>query len=135
VLGRVTLTDSHSGAPGYAHGGVVAAVLDDVVGMVPIVVLAQAGVTARLEIDYRQPALLGHVLETRAWIERLQARKVWVRAVVCDQQQPVAEARALLVLVERAHFLEDFNPVGEWYERWRLANSRGSTKGVDDCCH
>ncbi|MEV2226667.1 hotdog domain-containing protein [Nocardia vinacea] len=44
----------HQGAPGVAHSGVIAAILDEASGTVPTTVCFPA-VTARLEVNYVAP--------------------------------------------------------------------------------
>lgn len=101
----VRFDDRHQGAPLYAHGGMVAAVLDDACGYVSFVVL-RIFVTAHLEVDYRRPVLLGHVYAVRAWCEQVDGRKVHLRAELRDLADGtvVAEAKGLFVTVDLEHF-------------------------------
>ncbi|MEV4241557.1 PaaI family thioesterase [Nocardia sp. NPDC050408] len=57
VIGRFTLDERHQGAPGVAHGGVIAAILDEASGTVPSAMCVPA-VTAKLEVNYVLPAPL-----------------------------------------------------------------------------
>jgi acyl-coenzyme A thioesterase PaaI-like protein len=57
IRGRVTIPDSFNGYPGVAHGGIVAAVLDETAGRT---ILVRGGfdelmVTAKLAVVYRRP--------------------------------------------------------------------------------
>ncbi len=69
----------HSGAPGIAHGGAVATVVDDVLGYLLNVVKAP-GVTRRLEVDYLKPVLTGVPYLVRGRLDRRDGRKLWCRA-------------------------------------------------------
>jgi acyl-coenzyme A thioesterase PaaI-like protein len=65
IRGTVTLPDHFNGYPGVAHGGIVAAVLDETAGRA---VLVDGGfedlmVTAKLEVVYRRPTPTGVPLE------------------------------------------------------------------------
>ena len=93
----------HEGAPGFAHGGAVAAALDDILGTVPLS-LGRVAVTAQLTVDFRAPALLGRDLVMRGGLEREDGRKMWLRAEIRDGEQLIAEAHALFLEVDRAHF-------------------------------
>lgn len=93
----------HQGAPLYAHGGAVAAVLDDACGYVGYLV-TKLFVTAHLEVDYHRPVLLDHPYEVRAECERIEGRKVHLNASLLDGDDPIATARGLFVVVDIEHF-------------------------------
>ena len=48
-------TEEHQGWPGFVHGGILAAILDETIGRAGFLVDAWT-MTGRLEIRYRQPA-------------------------------------------------------------------------------
>jgi uncharacterized protein (TIGR00369 family) len=56
------------GARGVAHGGWIASVLDEVVGLIPES-LGHRAVTGRLAIDYLRPVPIGRELEVTGWCE------------------------------------------------------------------
>jgi acyl-coenzyme A thioesterase PaaI-like protein len=95
--------DRHQGAPFYAHGGVVAAVLDDACGYVSYLVLRMF-VTAHLEVDYRRPVVLGETYAVRARCVGIDGRKVHLAADLLDDEGLVAESRGLFVTVDIDHF-------------------------------
>lgn len=78
-----TPEDRHAGFPGFAHGGLVAAVLDDAMGRWAAL-HRRFLVTARLEVRYRDAAPLGVPLRVEGWATRHQRRALH------------AEGRALL---------------------------------------
>lgn len=57
----------------------MATALDDTIGTL-LIALRRPAVTARLEVDYRQPALLGREFELEAWTERIEGRKLHLAA-------------------------------------------------------
>lgn len=65
ITGRCILTAAHQGPPGRAHGGVVATMLDEALGVAAFAA-GTAGVTAGLSIDYRAPTPIGVDLEVTA---------------------------------------------------------------------
>lgn len=100
---RVRFDERHQGAPAYAHGGAVAAVLDDAMGYVSFVVVRMF-VTANLQVDYRRPVLLDHEYDVEAWATSVEGRKVHVAAELRDDRGIVAEATGLMVVVDLDHF-------------------------------
>ena len=103
VRGSVELDGRHQGAPGYAHGGAVATILDDALGML-LFVLRRPAVTARIEVDFRLPAYLGRPFEVEAWVDRVEGRKLWMVAALRDAGETIAEARSLFLEVDPQHF-------------------------------
>lgn len=94
----------HVGAPGIAHGGAVAAVLDDLFGFL----LVKAGgpaVTRQLTVDYLAPLQLGVSYDFNAAIDSLEGRKLHVSSVVADPSgATVATASAPFIMVDIEHF-------------------------------
>lgn len=78
-----TPAEDHVGFPGMAHGGLVAAVLDDVMGRLAAL-RRRWVVTARMEVRYRSASPLGDALRFEAWATRHRRMSMH------------AEARALL---------------------------------------
>jgi acyl-coenzyme A thioesterase PaaI-like protein len=98
--------DRHSGAPGIAHGGAVATVVDDLLGFVLYVVRAP-GVTRRLEVDYLKPVLTGVPYEVRGRLDRRDGRKLWVSCECTDPDGLVAfRGTGLFLVVDASHFAE-----------------------------
>ena len=77
VGSRVTTTwvpaDEHCGFPGVVHGGLLAAVLDDVMGRCSTLHRTWV-VTGRMETRYREAASLGEPLHIEGWITRMTRR-------------------------------------------------------------
>lgn len=71
------------GPPGHAHGGSMAAVMDEAMGFVGWV----AGfpvVAASITIHFRRKLPLGKVLIVEAWIDRKEAGKVYTKGKIHD---------------------------------------------------
>jgi len=102
---QVTLGKAFEGAPGRAHGGVVAALLDEVMGLMNVLHGAMA-FTARLDITYHAPTPLGEPIIARAWLQRKDERKHFVEATLHADELLVASSNALFITIDRATFLE-----------------------------
>jgi acyl-coenzyme A thioesterase PaaI-like protein len=109
------LDQRHEGAPGFVHGGAVATALDDTIGTL-LMVLRRPAVTARLEVDYRKPVLIDADYTVESWIERIDGRKLHLAGIIRDTGgETVAEAQALFLEVDMAHFQQNGNePPQHW---------------------
>jgi acyl-coenzyme A thioesterase PaaI-like protein len=97
----------HVGAPGIAHGGAVATVLDDLFGFL-LYRVNELAVTRHLDVDYHAPVLLDVPYLLRAWVERRDGRKLFVRAEGNDETgRRVVAAKALFLVVDVEHFQHD----------------------------
>jgi acyl-coenzyme A thioesterase PaaI-like protein len=104
VVATHVFEQRHSGAPGIAHGGAVAVVVDDVLGYLLYVVRAP-GVTRRLQVDYLKPVLTGVPYVVRGRIDRRDGRKLWVSCTCTGPDGVVAfRATGLFIVVDVAHF-------------------------------
>jgi len=99
VLGRFLARDVHQGYPGLAHGGIAAAALDEAMGWAMYAAGAWA-VTARINVKYRRPILLGERLSVTAEIMRERTRTLEAEAVIlADDGTILAEAKGLFFRV------------------------------------
>jgi acyl-coenzyme A thioesterase PaaI-like protein len=90
-------------APGRVHGGMVAAVFDDILGMAMARVRAP-GFTGRLTVHYRAPVPMNQRIEFKAWAEEPTGRKLVVQSEARLDGRLLAEADALFILVDPSHF-------------------------------
>jgi acyl-coenzyme A thioesterase PaaI-like protein len=101
VAGRFFVKQDHQGPPGVAHGGVLAAALDEAMG------LAAAGpdgpaIVVHLEVDLRAPARVGTFVALEASVERANDRKSETRAAARgDDGTLLAEARGVFLASAR----------------------------------
>ena len=104
VVATHTFEDRHAGAPGIAHGGAVAVLVDDVLGFLLYVVRAP-GVTRRLEVDYLTPVVTGVPYSVRGRLDRRDGRKLFVSCDCTGPDGVVAfRAKGLFIVVDVAHF-------------------------------
>lgn len=81
VYGHLRFGDRAQGPPGFAHGGALASVLDELMG----VTAWQQGlavVAAELCLTYKKPTPLWTELNLHAWIEERTERKVTIASSV-----------------------------------------------------
>ena len=104
VVADYTFGDAHSGAPGIAHGGTVAALVDDLLGYA-LYVVREPGVTRRLEVDYLSPVLVGTPYEVRGRVDRRDGRKLFCSCEGVAPDGTVAfRGTGLFVVVPLSHF-------------------------------
>jgi acyl-coenzyme A thioesterase PaaI-like protein len=96
VVGRGTFGAAYEGPPGFVHGGWVACAFDEMLGIANIA-SGNPGMTARLTVHYRKPTPLFRELRFRAWVDRVEGRRVMSRAQAFDGDTLTAEADGIFV--------------------------------------
>lgn len=101
IEARVVLRSAHEGAPNRSHGGVVAALFDDVFGFV-LGVLRQPAFTGELSIRYEGPTPLFRELACRVRRAEQQGRKILMTGELVDVEtgQVAARAKATFIAVD-----------------------------------
>ncbi|MFR9752331.1 PaaI family thioesterase [Nocardia sp. 004] len=97
---RITFRTFHLGGNSAAHGGQIATVFDDLLGMAAAVHTGSVTRTASLTVDYRSVTPLNTELSVRAWAEHSEGRKVYVRATLHDGDRLCAEAHGLFIVLK-----------------------------------
>ena len=87
---------AYNGPPGAVHGGMVALVLDELLGCVTVV-NDRGGYTGTLTIRYLRPTPVGQPLSMRAEIVREEGRKTWARGEIRAGEVKTAEAEGLFI--------------------------------------
>jgi acyl-coenzyme A thioesterase PaaI-like protein len=100
---RATLGAAFEGAPGRAHGGAVAALLDEVMGFV-LSIHATPAYTGRLTVTYRAPTPLGVELELRARLHSRHGRKLRIEARAHARDTLLAEGDGVFIAVDPHRF-------------------------------
>jgi acyl-coenzyme A thioesterase PaaI-like protein len=103
VVADVVLQRAFEGAPGRAHGGIVAAAFDDVTGFV-IGKLQQPSFTGELTVRYLAPVPVDEPLELRARLDGRERRKLFISAEARAGQEVVATCRAIYIAVDPSQF-------------------------------
>jgi uncharacterized protein (TIGR00369 family) len=111
-----TIPERFQGAPGMAHGGIVATLLDEACGQIVVPVLSPA-VTSRIEVRYLAPVPVEEPVRVSAHLVDADERRASSEATLIDGSGLVlAHAIAELTLVRPEHFLQ---------------TERGRIRGVD----
>ena len=97
VFTQFTIAPTHAGYPGMAHGGIVAAILDEVGGRTVMIDHPHRFfVTARLDVRYRRPVPVGVPLCATGWLLARRARRTRAHAeLFIDGDVALAEADIL----------------------------------------
>ena len=99
-----TFDNRHVGAPGIAHGGAVATVIDDLYGFL-LYLVGTPAVTRQLTVDYRAPLLIGTPYRMEARVTSQEGRKLFLAASLTDPDgRPVGTSTAVFVTVGVDHF-------------------------------
>ncbi len=103
VIVDVVLRRAFEGAPGRAHGGIVAAAFDDATGFV-IGRLQEPAFTGELTVRYLAPVPVDEPLEIRARLDGRERRKLFISAELRTGDAVIATCRAIYITVSLARF-------------------------------
>jgi acyl-coenzyme A thioesterase PaaI-like protein len=103
AIAQVVIDAAFEGAPGRAHGGIVAAIFDDVMGYV-LSILRTPAYTGRLSISYRAPTPMYSELEFRGWLHHRSGRKLLLRSRATHGSTVIAEAEGLFIAIPLERF-------------------------------
>ncbi|WP_406391555.1 PaaI family thioesterase [Streptomyces sp. NBC_00887] len=112
VTAEFTVKPAHQGAPGLAHGGVLATAMDETLGALSWL-LRVIAVTGRLETDFVRPVPVDTVLFLDAEVTAVHRRKIFCQATgrIGGPEGPVAvRAEALFIEVKMDHFIDNGRP-------------------------
>jgi uncharacterized protein (TIGR00369 family) len=100
VRAEFTPSAAHEGYPGYLHGGITCALLDEAMGWAAYHLSSGAlAVTAKVQIKFRRPLLIGEPLTVAACITRRSTRHLWTEATIKRKDGKLAaEAAAIMVI-------------------------------------
>ena len=99
IVAHATFSRAYEGPPHGVHGGIVAAMFDEVLGAV-MGLAPPPGVTATLEVRYRHVTPIEEPLRFEAWLESDRGRRLTARATCHAGDTLTAEAHGLFVRVD-----------------------------------
>ncbi len=103
VVAELVLRRAFEGAPGRAHGGIVAAAFDDATGFV-IGRLQEPAFTGELTVRYVAPVPVDEPLEIRARLDGRERRKLFISAEARAHGTIVATCHAIYITVDPSRF-------------------------------
>jgi Thioesterase superfamily len=101
MSGHGSLPAPFTGPPGTVHGGVVAMVLDELLGAVNAC-LGLGAYTGTLTVRYERPTPIGEALTFDAWVDRTEGRKVFTVGTISAGDVVTARAEGVFIRVEMA---------------------------------
>jgi len=110
VRAEFTVPDEYQGYPGVVHGGIIAAVLDEVSGRAVLIRGSEEDLMATLKITirYRRPTPTGTPLTAVGWVERMGGMGARVAGEIRLPDGTVtAECESVLV-----------HPPQEFFDQW-----------------
>lgn len=105
VHGRANLDAAYEGPPGCVHGGIIASLFDEILGIANIVAGVGA-MTGTLTITYRSPTPLRTDLTLAARVLSVDGRKVRTAGTIHAGERLCAEAEGIFILVDHERFAE-----------------------------
>ena len=98
VVADFNLGAAFEGAPQRAHGGVVAAIFDDIMGYV-LVLRRTPAYTGQMTVDYLAPVPIGVDLQARAWMQDRDGRKLRMQAEMTQDGEVIGRASGLFIAI------------------------------------
>jgi uncharacterized protein (TIGR00369 family) len=104
--GSFTLGPNYGGGAGFAHGGIIAVVLDEAMGKLSKLTEEKA-VTAEMTVHYSKPVPIDKLIRVEGWQEEEKGRNRFRVAEIRDQQgNLLASGKGRFVVVDSKHFAE-----------------------------
>lgn len=111
AVASLTLRRAHEGAPERSHGGIVAALFDDVFGFV-LQVRAQTAFTGELWVRYEAGVPIGEPLNCRVRLDRRDGRKLFMTGelTLAGTGQLLARSAATFIAIDPSQFTQQSRP-------------------------
>ena len=104
MRGHGTLPAPFTGPPGTVHGGVVAMVLDELLGAVNAC-RGMGAFTGTLTIRFERPTPIAADLELESWVDRTEGRKVFTVGTISAGGEVTARAEGVFIRVDPGELL------------------------------
>jgi len=103
LFGKVFFGEAAQGPPGHAHGGSMAAVLDEAMGFAAWVA-GQTVVAAKITVEYFEMLPVNSVVTVEAWVESVEGRKVKTKARLYDGDKTFSSSERLFINIPAKKF-------------------------------
>jgi acyl-coenzyme A thioesterase PaaI-like protein len=110
AIARVTFGAVYEGAPGFVHGGIVAAAFDQVFGYLQVR-LDTPALTRVLTVHYKKPTPFCTELRLEAKLDRSEGRRHYVVGRLYARDEVTAEAEGVFVALDPSAFQQLFESV------------------------
>ncbi|MFM8484616.1 MAG: PaaI family thioesterase [Actinomycetota bacterium] len=105
ITATVTYGSAYEGPPGCLHGGLIAAIFDEVLGFAQALSGAP-GMTGRLEVTYRSPTPLHQPLRITGRFDGVNGRKIMTSGEIHAGDRLCAEAVGTFISVKAERFAQ-----------------------------
>ena len=99
LRGTGALHAPFAGPPGTVHGGIIAMVLDELLGACNAC-LGLGAFTGTLTIRYERPTPIATDLEMESWVDRTEGRKVFTVGTISARGEVTARAEGVFIRVD-----------------------------------
>ncbi len=105
AVATLTLRSAHEGAPSRSHGGIVAALFDDVFGFI-LSIETMVAFTGELSVRYEAGTPIGVPLECRVRLDRTEGRKMFMSGelTVAATGDVLARSTATFISIDPSAF-------------------------------
>jgi uncharacterized protein (TIGR00369 family) len=104
IHGRFTLGPNYAGGGGFAHGGIIAVVLDEAMGKLSKLT-GEKAVTAEMSVEYRKPVPVDREIIVEGWQDEDKGRNRFRAAEIRDLEgNLLARGKGRFVVVSEEHF-------------------------------
>jgi acyl-coenzyme A thioesterase PaaI-like protein len=106
MLGKALIGPAAQGPPGHAHGGSIAALLDELMGGA-VWMTGHTAVSAEITVRYRKMLPLGTRCLLQAHVTAVEGRKVRTEATITDADgHTFSRAEGLFIAIDPSHFAD-----------------------------
>ena len=101
---KIFFGSATQGPPGFAHGGSIAAVLDEAMGFAAWIA-GQTVVAAKLSINYKKMLPLKTIATIEAWVDSTKGRRVITRSKIYDKNGTIfSKSEGLYINIQKERF-------------------------------
>jgi acyl-coenzyme A thioesterase PaaI-like protein len=104
-LGLFTFSAIHQGAPGWAHGGLVAAAFDQVFGYAALR-RGLSCVTGSLTVNYLRPTPISRPLRIEVYFQGTEGRQTILTAKLFDGDRVLCDSHGLFIAIDPQSFMD-----------------------------
>ena len=100
IRGQVTMGAIYNGPPSSVHGGMIALILDEVLGCACLA-HGVGGFTGTLSIRYQGLVPLDTPVDLHGWVDRLEGRKIFAKGEIRLGDQVLTTAEGIFIQAKR----------------------------------